>query len=151
MRVSQWDKSAEPAVACIDADQPADVPTQLAGPLLGIARRPKWALPRAWQCRVAHMNAPPTVVLDVTIVYTGWTQSVSLADPTSPRGGYMPIHIDQRACTGHGVCEELAPHIFEVGDDGSAHLLAPPTPADREVLLDAIDRCPTRALSWHAT
>ena len=63
----------------------------------------------------------------------------------------MPIHIDERACTGHGVCEERAPHIFEVGDDGIAHLLAPPTPADREVLLDAIDRCPTRALSWHAT
>ncbi len=30
----------------------------------------------------------------------------------------MDVRIDRVACAGHGVCEALAPHIFELDDDG---------------------------------
>jgi ferredoxin len=51
------------------------------------------------------------------------------------------------ACTGHGVCESLRPDLFEVGDDGVAHLLTEDvTEADRKDLEYAVAQCPTRAL-----
>jgi ferredoxin len=50
-------------------------------------------------------------------------------------------------CTGHGVCEGIRPDIFEVGDDGQAHLLTEDfTDADREDLEYAVEQCPTQAL-----
>jgi ferredoxin len=58
----------------------------------------------------------------------------------------MHIHIDERTCTGHGICEVIAPHLFEVGDDGVAHLVGTPNDADVGALLDAVDQCPARAL-----
>ncbi|GAB3001330.1 ferredoxin [Amycolatopsis acidiphila] len=59
----------------------------------------------------------------------------------------MNIHIDPDRCTGHGVCEGLAEDIFEVGDDGLAHLLQDPPPNDRrEVIEQAVQQCPTLAL-----
>jgi ferredoxin len=35
----------------------------------------------------------------------------------------MKMHIDTDVCTGHGVCEGIRPDIFEVGDDGTVHLV----------------------------
>ncbi|SFO44831.1 ferredoxin [Pseudonocardia ammonioxydans] len=59
----------------------------------------------------------------------------------------MKVHIDTTRCTGHGLCEAVAEDIFEVGDDGMAHLLADPD-ADRRGEVDqAVAECPTRALS----
>jgi ferredoxin len=60
----------------------------------------------------------------------------------------MRLHIDTDRCTGSGVCESIAPEVFEVGDDGFVHLLTEDLPADmRDDLQDACDRCPTQALS----
>lgn len=51
------------------------------------------------------------------------------------------------ACTGHGVCEGIRPDLFEVGDDGYAHLLNEEfTEADRADLEYAVEQCPTQAL-----
>lgn len=59
----------------------------------------------------------------------------------------MKMHIDTDVCTGHGVCEGIRPDIFEVGDDGIAHLLDEEfTEGDRQDLEDAVDQCPTQAL-----
>ncbi|MQA61776.1 MAG: ferredoxin [Actinophytocola sp.] len=59
----------------------------------------------------------------------------------------MKMHIDTDVCTGHGVCEGIRPDIFEVGDDGIAHLLTEEfTEEDRQDLEDAVDQCPTQAL-----
>lgn len=59
----------------------------------------------------------------------------------------MRIRIDQDKCTGHGVCEGLAPDIFEVRDDGIAYLLTESLTEDtRPVLEDACDQCPVEAL-----
>jgi ferredoxin len=60
------------------------------------------------------------------------------------------IHIGP-ACIGSGQCEMLAPEVFEVGDDGRAHVRADVTwpPADDQTahaVRNALDSCPTRAL-----
>ena len=33
----------------------------------------------------------------------------------------MKVWIEQEYCTGDGVCEELCPAVFEMGDDSLAH------------------------------
>ncbi|SNR49771.1 ferredoxin [Haloechinothrix alba] len=59
----------------------------------------------------------------------------------------MKIHIDEDKCTGHGVCEAIREDVFEVGDDGVAHLITEElTENIREDLQDACDQCPTQAL-----
>jgi ferredoxin len=59
----------------------------------------------------------------------------------------MKIHVDTDRCTGHGVCESLAPEIFEVGDDGVVHLLTEQfEETQRGVLEEAVAECPTQAL-----
>ena len=59
----------------------------------------------------------------------------------------MEIQIDVSLCAGHGVCEALEPDIFEVGDDGKAHLLVDGVDeADRQQLEYAVRQCPEQAL-----
>jgi ferredoxin len=59
----------------------------------------------------------------------------------------MKINVDTDRCTGHGVCESLAPEIFEVGDDGIVHLLTTDlSEHQRPSLESAVAECPTQAL-----
>lgn len=59
----------------------------------------------------------------------------------------MQVVIDTARCAGHGVCEALRPDIFELGDDGLAHLLVDEVDeADRRDLEDAVRQCPEQAL-----
>ncbi|MGB8391204.1 ferredoxin [Mycobacterium sp.] len=60
----------------------------------------------------------------------------------------MKIAIDLTKCTGMGLCEVTAPSIFEVGDDGQAHLIADPVSDDDAAAVEeAVRNCPTMALS----
>ena len=60
----------------------------------------------------------------------------------------MKINIDMDKCTGHGLCEAVAEDVFEVGDDGQAHLLIEqPAEGRRAEMEDAVDQCPTDAIS----
>lgn len=60
----------------------------------------------------------------------------------------MKICVDYDKCTGHGVCEGLDEDVFEVGDDGVVHLLDEYPGEDKRALMqDAVDQCPTQALS----
>lgn len=34
----------------------------------------------------------------------------------------MKVWIDQNFCTGDGLCEDLCPEMFAMGDDGLAHV-----------------------------
>jgi ferredoxin len=34
----------------------------------------------------------------------------------------MRVWIDQKACVGNGVCEEICPEVFELADGGIAHV-----------------------------
>jgi ferredoxin len=59
----------------------------------------------------------------------------------------MEVRIDTAACAGHGVCEALAPHIFELDDDGNVHVVAQTLDeADRVDLENAVNQCPEQAL-----
>jgi len=56
----------------------------------------------------------------------------------------MKVWIEQSYCTGDGLCQELCPDIFELGDDGLAHLKqgqAVPNGLEDSVL-DARAECP---------
>jgi ferredoxin len=60
----------------------------------------------------------------------------------------VKIGVDTEKCTGHAVCEGLAPDVFEVGDDGLVHLLQPsPSDDQREAIHAAVEQCPTQALT----
>lgn len=59
----------------------------------------------------------------------------------------MKVVIDLALCQGHGQCQEAAPNIFEVGDDGYAYLLVDAIPAAEEAnTRDAALRCPADAI-----
>lgn len=59
----------------------------------------------------------------------------------------MKAEIDLELCQGHGQCQEAAPKVFEVRDDGYAYLLAETIPADEEAnARDAASRCPADAV-----
>jgi ferredoxin len=55
------------------------------------------------------------------------------------------ISIDRSLCNGHGVCEALAPDVFELDDDDLA-LLRTGTSED-EAVREACDSCPMGAIT----
>jgi len=60
----------------------------------------------------------------------------------------MRIVVDWDRCTGMGMCESLAPDVFEVDDDGSLQVHAETVPEGMERdVREAVASCPTEALS----
>ncbi|MBF6195346.1 ferredoxin [Nocardia sp. CDC186] len=57
----------------------------------------------------------------------------------------MRIIADRAVCAGHGMCEALAPDLFQVGADGVV-VAADTEGADRELLELVVDSCPVGAL-----
>lgn len=55
------------------------------------------------------------------------------------------ISIDRSLCNGYGVCEALAPDVFELGDDGLAVLRA--GVSENDAVREACDSCPMGAIS----
>lgn len=60
----------------------------------------------------------------------------------------MEIEVDLDLCQGHAQCQDAAPQVFEVQDDGYAHLLMTSTddPALIAAVEDAEQRCPVEAI-----
>jgi ferredoxin len=58
------------------------------------------------------------------------------------------VVVDRDRCVGSGTCEALAPDVFEVDDDGVL-VVRRETPGDGEQsdVRDAVNACPTRALT----
>ena len=57
------------------------------------------------------------------------------------------VTVDESLCASTGMCESVAPQLFEIGDDGALHVLQPEVPADLVALArSAASSCPTRAL-----
>jgi ferredoxin len=55
------------------------------------------------------------------------------------------IEIDRSLCSGFGSCAELAPDVFEVGDDGIASIRVGESPDEN--VLEAAAACPMGAIA----
>jgi ferredoxin len=59
----------------------------------------------------------------------------------------MKVTVDFTKCTGLGICESMAPNIFEVGHDGKLVLLKDDITDDElQSVEEAVAGCPTEAL-----
>jgi ferredoxin len=59
----------------------------------------------------------------------------------------MRVIIDPGLCEGNGVCEQVSPEVFRVGDDDRARaLIEHPAEHFRAVVESAVRRCPRRAI-----
>ena len=59
----------------------------------------------------------------------------------------MKIVVDRSKCSSIGLCEAIAPDIFEIGPDGALNILIDDIGADRRLDLEqACENCPTQAL-----
>ena len=59
----------------------------------------------------------------------------------------MKVTVDFAKCTGLGICESMAPNIFEVNDDGKLLLLKEDITDDElQSVEEAVTGCPTEAL-----
>ena len=59
----------------------------------------------------------------------------------------MKVSVDFAKCTGLGICESMAPDIFEVDDDGKLLLLKDDVTDDElQSVEEAVTGCPTEAL-----
>jgi ferredoxin len=57
--------------------------------------------------------------------------------------------IDHDDCIGCGQCEQVYPEVFELGDDGFAHVINEEPAEDlASKVEEAIEECPTAAISW---
>ncbi len=63
-------------------------------------------------------------------------------------GGTMKIVLDRPRCEGHGLCEEAAPRLMHLDDDGDLVLDVEEVhdPADVEAAKAAVRVCPVAAL-----
>jgi ferredoxin len=60
----------------------------------------------------------------------------------------VKIVVDKSKCSSIGLCEAVAPDIFEIGADGALNILMEDISEDRRTDLDqACENCPTQALS----
>lgn len=60
----------------------------------------------------------------------------------------MRIVLDENKCSSLGMCESVAPDVFEVGDDGALTVLDLTPPEDQRARMEeAVAACPTAALS----
>lgn len=60
----------------------------------------------------------------------------------------MKAFVDHDLCQGHGQCEQEAPDIFEVRDDGYAYVLREFDAADLAKVKSAAARCPIDAITF---
>lgn len=60
----------------------------------------------------------------------------------------MNIIVDRTKCSSIGMCEAIAPDIFEIGPDGALAIVQSDIPEDRRADLErACQDCPTQSLS----
>ena len=59
----------------------------------------------------------------------------------------MRVEVDHAVCEANGICEMVAPEVFQLDDTDTLHVLQPDYPEDQaDAVQDAVDRCPKVAL-----
>ncbi len=58
----------------------------------------------------------------------------------------LRIIIDRRKCTGEALCVGIAPEVFDLDEEGIA-IVIDPEGADEETLMEAVESCPTEAIT----
>ena len=56
------------------------------------------------------------------------------------------ITVDSDLCIGCGLCTEICPEVFEMGDDGQAHVIDAAACDSSDCCDEARDSCPTDAI-----
>ncbi|MEB3370620.1 ferredoxin [Saccharopolyspora mangrovi] len=59
----------------------------------------------------------------------------------------MKIVVDFDLCEANGMCEAVAPDVFEIDEDDNLHIIAEPTAELRDSIEQAVQSCPKAALS----
>lgn len=58
------------------------------------------------------------------------------------------LRVDRNRCTGLGVCQAIAPDVFDIDDDGLMRIIEScPSESLRSALDEAVSSCPTEAIS----
>ncbi len=57
------------------------------------------------------------------------------------------IILDSELCIGCGSCEAIAPEHFVLEDDGKSHIKKQYSDEDKEIIAEAINSCPVKAIS----
>lgn len=59
----------------------------------------------------------------------------------------MKVIVDQDACVGDGICEDICPEVFELRDDGLAYVLIEEPSEDLiKKVQEAAEQCPALAI-----
>jgi ferredoxin len=59
----------------------------------------------------------------------------------------MKVIVDYDACEANGICESIAPEIFQLDDDDNLQLVGDVTPGVLDKVQRAVEGCPRAALS----
>ena len=59
----------------------------------------------------------------------------------------MKIVVDFDLCEANGMCEAVAPDVFEIDEDDNLHITAEPVAELRDSIEQAVQSCPKAALS----
>lgn len=59
----------------------------------------------------------------------------------------MKAMVDHELCIGCALCESICPEVFEMGDDGLAHVIGEVTPDLEDSAEEARESCPTEAIT----
>lgn len=59
----------------------------------------------------------------------------------------MRVDVDYDMCEANGVCEAIAPDVFELDDDDQLHVKSQPTSENVAQVRQAVASCPKVALS----
>ena len=57
----------------------------------------------------------------------------------------MKARVDQGVCVGSAICVQIAPEVFELGDEGKSHVVDAAA-ADEDRLREAARNCPVQAI-----